>query len=65
MPRFLRLPDVIRAVGLKRSSIYSLIAHGKLPRPIKLGRSSVWLESDIHSWITAAARRARRKGAQS
>lgn len=30
---------------------YHLISEGKFPKPIKLGRSSRWLHSEVHAWI--------------
>lgn len=50
--RLLRLPDVIKKTGFKKSWIYQLISEGKFPRQIKLGdRSVAWLESEIDEWI--------------
>ncbi|ENG3801789.1 helix-turn-helix transcriptional regulator [Proteus mirabilis] len=50
--RLLRLPDVIKKVGFKKSWIYQHINQGTFPRQIKLGdRSVVWLESEIDDWI--------------
>lgn len=47
----LRRPQVERATGLPRSSLYGLIAAGKFPKPVKLGvKSSGWLESEIIEW---------------
>jgi prophage regulatory protein len=52
----LRRPDVERATGLPRSSIYALIAAKKFPKPIKLGsKSSGWLEAEIIEWQRARA----------
>jgi len=42
-------------VGMGRSRIYALIDEGKFPPPIKIGRSSRWLKSEIDSWITEQA----------
>lgn len=52
-------------VGMGRSRIYALIDEGEFPPPIKIGRSSRWLKSEIDSWITeqAAARQSNRAGA--
>ncbi len=50
----LRLPQVERAVGYKRSTLYRLIQRGEFPRPISLsesGRASAWIESEINDWI--------------
>lgn len=30
---------------------YKLISEGKFPKPIKLGRSSRWLESEVKRWV--------------
>lgn len=31
--------------------IYKLIKDGVFPRPIKLGRSSRWLKSEVEKWL--------------
>ena len=50
--RILRRPEVERVTGLSRTSIYALIAQGRFPRPVKLGRQAVgWRESEIAAWI--------------
>ena len=41
--RFLRLPEVMQTVGLRRTAIYDKITRGEFPAPIKLGNVSVWL----------------------
>ncbi|ATX01343.1 hypothetical protein CU079_06780 [Citrobacter freundii] len=30
---------------------YKLISEGMFPRPIKLGRSSRWLKSEVETWL--------------
>ncbi|EAQ4619747.1 AlpA family phage regulatory protein [Salmonella enterica] len=30
---------------------YKLISEGMFPRPIKLGRSSRWLKSEVEAWL--------------
>lgn len=48
----LRLPAVRQRTGLGRSTIYSRIALGKFPRPIRLSERCVgWLENDIEAWL--------------
>lgn len=50
--RVLRLPDVIKITGLKRSSIYKYINENAFPKPISLGARCVgWLESEINAWL--------------
>lgn len=31
--------------------IYKLIKDGSFPKPIKLGRSSRWLKSEVEAWL--------------
>jgi prophage regulatory protein len=49
--RILRLPEVKVMVGLGTTAVYQRIKHGDFPPPIKLGRLSGWLESEIQQWI--------------
>lgn len=37
--------------GLTDKWFYKLISEGKFPKPIKLGRSSRWLHSEVHTWV--------------
>lgn len=39
---FCRLQQILEFSGMGRSRFYALMAAGKMPRPIKVGRSSVW-----------------------
>ncbi|WP_415519659.1 MAG: helix-turn-helix transcriptional regulator [Desulfovibrio aminophilus] len=43
----LRVSDLRAKLKICNSTIYQFIREGRLPRPSKLGRSSVWRESDI------------------
>lgn len=64
--RIIRLKELMRRLGLSRSSIYTLIRDGQLNAPISLSARAVgWLESDISSFIAARvkASRADSKGA--
>lgn len=58
---FLRLPEVKKATGLARTTIYRLISEGVFPKPIKLAaRSVAWCSAEIESWM--AGRIALREG---
>lgn len=37
--------------GLSDKWFYKLIQDGQFPKPIKLGRSSRWLKSEIEAWV--------------
>ena len=50
--QFLRLPDVIKMVGMGRSSIYSHVTSGKFPRPIYFNhRTTLWSKNGILRWM--------------
>lgn len=50
--RLLRLPEVIKRVGLKRSAIYARMREGRFPKCRTLGtRCAVWIESEVDAWI--------------
>ena len=54
--RFVRLPTVIQATGLGRSTIYRLVASGAFPRPVHLGpRAIAWRWSDLEQWSATRA----------
>lgn len=51
--QILRLKQVLDLVGLSRSTIYSKIASGEFPAPLKLGKRSVgWTLSSVQQWLT-------------
>lgn len=48
---FARLPTVMLATGLGRSTIYRLVASGAFPAPVHLGPGAVaWRWSDLDRW---------------
>ena len=50
--RFLRLPEVIARVGLRRSAIYQRMSDGRCPRSRSLGpKCVVWVEAEIDDWM--------------
>ena len=57
-----RLPGLKAKVKLSRSAIYSLMGQGLFPKPITIGRSIAWVDSEIDDWIKS--RMAARGGAQ-
>lgn len=50
-PTFIQLPRVLARTAQSKSQWYLMIQRGEAPAPIKIGRSSVWLESEIDTWI--------------
>ncbi|EMX6285286.1 MULTISPECIES: helix-turn-helix transcriptional regulator [Providencia] len=44
---------ITRLTGLTDKWFYKLIQEGEFPKPIKLGRSSRWLKSEVEQWLQA------------
>ncbi|RQM36348.1 helix-turn-helix transcriptional regulator [Erwinia psidii] len=50
--KLLRLSDVMKKTGFRKSWIYLLISKGDFPPAVKIGsRSVAWLESEVNDWI--------------
>ncbi len=45
--------DAAAICGIKRSLFLNMVATGRAPAPLKLGRRTLWRRSDLDSWITA------------
>lgn len=57
--QLLRMPEVRRAVGLSRSTIYDLEARGLFPRRVALSERAVaWKASEVQAFIKARAPKA-------
>ena len=54
MPKILRLPDVLAATGLSRSTIYSYIQQGIWVKPVHLGpHTAGWPASEVSAILSA------------
>ncbi|WP_336213698.1 helix-turn-helix transcriptional regulator [Enterobacter sp. P82] len=49
--KFVDMAFITRLTGLKDKWFYKLISLGEFPKPIKLGRSSRWLQSEVKAWL--------------
>ena len=58
----IRLPEVMRRVGLKKSAIYKRMGDGTFPKPLSDGGVNRWFESDIDEYIARLKAR-RNRGA--
>ena len=54
--RLIRLKELIKIIGLARSTVYLLLSKNKFPKPIKLTEKTiVWRLSEIEKWIEERA----------
>lgn len=48
--QFIDIKFITQLTGLTDKWFYKLIQEGAFPKPIKLGRSSRWLKSEVENW---------------
>lgn len=57
--RLIRLPAALDLVGLGRSAWLDLVRQRKAPQPVKIGRASLWVESEVRAFIAERVRQHR------
>jgi prophage regulatory protein len=50
--RLLRINEVLNIVQVSRPTIYRLVSKGEFPRPVCIGASRLWPETEINQWMT-------------
>jgi excisionase family DNA binding protein len=43
--------EVARLLGVSKRTVHRLNSSGKIPKPVRIGGSVRWRESDIRQWI--------------
>ncbi|ENA8484032.1 AlpA family phage regulatory protein [Salmonella enterica] len=49
--QFVDMAFITSLTGLTDKWYYKLINDGLFPKPVKLGRSSRWLKSEVENWL--------------
>lgn len=49
--RMVDMAFITHFTGLTDKWFYKLIKDGVFPKPIKLGRSSRWMQSEVEAWV--------------
>ena len=50
-PVLIKLRDVLTMTSMSKAYIYLLINNSEFPKPVKIGRSSFWVYSEVIGWI--------------
>lgn len=53
MNKLLKLVDVEKTIGFKKSAIYNLVSDGLFPPPVKFGKSSFWPDYEVERMVSA------------
>jgi prophage regulatory protein len=51
--QIIRLAQLKRKLAVGHSSIYRWMENDGFPKPIKLGRATGWIESEVEAWMRA------------
>ena len=50
--KLIRLPELLKTVGISRATAYRYVANGWLPKPVKLSsRCVAWKASAVNEWL--------------
>jgi len=49
--RLLTLLATRERTAIGKTTLYAMMAAGTFPRPVKVGRRSLWVESEVAEWI--------------
>lgn len=60
--QILRLPEVCKTTGLRRSMIYQLEAERRFPARVRISERAVgWIEEEIQGWLAERIMRSRNR----
>ena len=61
IPPIMRLPDVLEATCLSRSTVYRMVAEHTFPAPVRLSRRAIgFLRNDVEQWFASRPSTSRR-----
>lgn len=52
-PALLGVREAAQFCGIGRSHFSNLVATGKAPAPLRLGRRTLWRVADLEAWVSA------------
>lgn len=58
--RLVRLPQCLAAVSLGRTAWLDLVKSGDAPQPVKIGRATFWVWSEVQRFIVERIRLSRK-----
>jgi prophage regulatory protein len=58
--RLLRLPDCLQLVRIGRTAWLDMVRDRQAPQPVKIGRATFWVASEVQSFIADRIRLSRK-----
>jgi excisionase family DNA binding protein len=50
-PLLIRADEVARMMGVSERTLWRLLSAGKVPQPVRIGRSTRWRLAEVRGWI--------------
>jgi len=50
---FLRVKDIMQKMRISKPQLYKLIRQGMFPNPVKIGKMSVWINTEVEKVMLA------------
>jgi prophage regulatory protein len=57
--RLIRLPETLQSVSLGRTAWLDLVKAKQAPQPVKIGRATFWVHSEVQAFIAERIRQSR------
>lgn len=55
--RFMRLPEVCKAAGISKSTIWERVRRGMFPHPVKVtDKCTAWRSDEVEAWMASRPR---------
>ena len=47
----MRIPQILEIMPISRATFCSMVKKGEFPKPIKIGRSSLWTQEQVQTYM--------------
>jgi prophage regulatory protein len=47
----MRIPQILEIMPISRATFCSMVKKGEFPKPIKIGRSSLWTQEQVQAYM--------------
>ena len=47
----MRIPQILEIMPISRATFCNMVKKGEFPRPIKIGRSSLWTQEQVQAYM--------------
>jgi prophage regulatory protein len=54
----MRIPQILEIMPISRATFCSMVKKGEFPKPIKIGRSSLWTREQVQAYMRQKAKEA-------